>query len=151
MDLPEQLATQPLFDAVAMLAADAGEQFIERSSRGTALFTERSKRIAAFRDDAVAPPFGVGKDTLYLPVAGGAGCNGAPHRLRVASTHQFSDQLFLPTQRTVGAHLRRGQRRFAQPFVNGQRVQLLHGKVEKLLAELLQFQLLSFSRRFAGL
>ena len=98
----------------------------------------------AFGRDPVAPPLRVGEYPLRPTIVGAAGIQSALDGQRVAVSHQFADQLFLPAQRPVCANLRRGEHCLTQAFFDRQCAQLFLGQFDQPLAELLQFELLSF-------
>ncbi|HSN52332.1 MAG TPA: hypothetical protein VLS87_07360 [Woeseiaceae bacterium] len=146
MNLAEQLAAQAFLGALAGCTADTAEQPGERRGRGAAVFTEFTDRHVPAGGDAVAPAFRVGEDPFRQAIVGFARAQRLPDRFRVRAAHQLADELFLPAQRTVRAYFRRGEHGIAQALVDRQRLQFVGGEADQAFAQLLQFELLSFSR-----
>jgi hypothetical protein len=151
VDQPENLTANVAFGSIARCGSKFANQRRQTFVRTSGPGSKGVDGCASIADNAVPPSFGIGEYTLPQALGGALTRKRRADGLGVDRAHQFAYQLFLAPQCTVGFDALCFAYSLAQSVVQGHSIKFFGTQFNEFFAQLLQRQVLAFSRAFAGL
>jgi hypothetical protein len=143
MDGAKQPSFRRLEVAIAARVLNGSHALFDGRRRRARPLEKCRKRDPGLTQDPVSPAFRVMENAPGLAIGAAEQRKRGFDRRRVDTSHQLADQLLLPAQCAVTAHLPGGKNGIFKPLVQVDFVELLAGEPKQLLTKRLQGQVLT--------
>jgi hypothetical protein len=151
VDQPENLTANAAFGRIVRCGSKFANQRHNAFVRTSCLGSKGVDGCVSITDNAVPPSFGIAEYALSQALGSALMRKRCTDGLGVDRVHQFAYQLFLAPQCAAGLDARCFAYSLAQSIVQGHSIKLFGAQLNQFFAQLLQCQVLAFSRAFAGL